>query len=279
MGGGRTCQQIAACVDPIGLTKLFLAPTGALRRLTETEFYTEHMNSPGMDVHLWHIRLDEDHAAIESLQASLDPIELERGRRFRTDDLRRRFTITHGSLRQILATYLGAQPAEIQYSLGKHGKPEISFPRTSLRFNLSHSGELAAVGIATCDIGVDVEHMRPIPEMMSLARSFFSLKEILELERLPECERAGAFYRIWTRKEAHVKCVGEGLSVPLDSFCVSSDQEARFVELGRSAQAASKWQLHGYDPKPGYTGAVAYAGVRRKLQVFDWASMAGTVSV
>jgi 4'-phosphopantetheinyl transferase len=92
-----------------------------------------------------------------------------------------------------------------------------------IRFNLAHSGSLAVYGFARgCEIGIDVEECRPLRDLESIARNCFSESETSHLLCLDVAEdRLQAFYRCWTRKEAYVKAVGEGLFYPLQRFEVT----------------------------------------------------------
>jgi len=62
---------------------------------------------------------------------------------------------------------------------------------------------LALIGfVRTCEIGVDVERIRPASDLRKLANRYFSLRERNELGRLPGNKLPAAFFRCWTRKEA-----------------------------------------------------------------------------
>ncbi len=90
-----------------------------------------------------------------------------------------------------------------------------------------------------------------------MAKRFFSRSEYIALEKLPDSEHTLAFLRCWTRKEAVVKALGEGLSVPLDSFEVASDaRTAPAVKFRRSGDAQG-WTLVDLEPFSGAIGAVA----------------------
>ena len=79
-----------------------------------------------------------------------------------------------------------------------------------LHFNVSHSGGLALCGAGEAPLGVDVEVLRP--RRPGLARYVCSEAESAWLER--QGGDWGAFYTLWTLKEARVKCTGEGLRRP-----------------------------------------------------------------
>lgn len=78
------------------------------------------------------------------------------------------------------------------------------------------------VWVALCrsaKVGIDVEKIRPLPDAADLTSQLHPL-ERQELLALPPEKLEAAFYRCWTRKEAVLKAVGMGLSMPLHSFCV-----------------------------------------------------------
>jgi 4'-phosphopantetheinyl transferase len=78
-------------------------------------------------------------------------------------------------------------------------------------------------------IGVDVENLQRTNSHQNIAKRFFSNSEAAFLERIDEAQKPMEFLRLWTLKEAFVKARGLGLSIPLNSFEIStfSDQPAR----------------------------------------------------
>jgi len=223
------------------------------------------------DVHVWRVRLDQRGPAFDRLLGVLSDEERERARRFRFEHLQQHYTIAHGALRVLLGRYLSVAPDRLRFDEGPQGKPQLSDPPAALRFNLSHSDALAVVAVAADrDVGVDIEALRPVPEMEEIAHRYFSDQEAIDLMQSAGDAREQNFFRIWTRKEAFIKAIGEGLSCPLDSFAVSVDagEAARIVHLRGDADAARAWQLHAFQPAPGYAGALAYRGGRLRLRIF-----------
>ncbi len=132
------------------------------------------------------------------------------------------------------------RPKKRVSAYGPKGKPALAARERPLRFNVSNSGDLAAYAFTfDCEIGVDVEHRRRLLEIESIAQRFFAPDEVAELMDLPESERPDGFFNCWTRKEAYIKAVGDGLSVPLDSFRVTLQPgvPARMVD--------SRWKHRG----------------------------------
>ena len=120
-----------------------------------------------------------------------------------------------------------------------------------------------------CEIGIDLEQIRPLQDMQDMADRFFSAEEARELRSLAADERERAFFLCWTRKEAYIKAIGDGLSAPLDGFRVSikPGQPARFIHLAHEENPAKHWSLHDLDLAPDYAGALAYWDAERAVKV------------
>ena len=206
-------------------------------------------------VHVWRIALTQPEAVLHSLEDLLAEDERARAHRFHFDRDRRRFTVARAALRQILAGRLGVNPHSVEFSTGPYGKPHLT--EGDLRFNVSHSGGLALIAVArNRELGVDIEELRPMDDAEALADRFFSAQESRKLRMAPDStSRIRGFFECWSRKEAFIKAIGEGLSHPLDSFEVSFFPDTA-VTLQLSSGDAGKWALHNIDPGPGYCGAI-----------------------
>ena len=60
---------------------------------------------------------------------------------------------------------------------------------------------------------------------------------------LAQSQRELAFFLCWTRKEAYIKAIGDGLSTPLQNFRVTlqPDQDAGLIHVGHDSEAAKAW--------------------------------------
>lgn len=193
--------------------------------------------APG-EVQLWLLSLDEPAWPSAQLHALLDDDEAARAARFVFPQHRLRFAHGRGLLRTLLAHATGLAPEALRFAYGPQGKPRLAgtaaAARPALRFNLSHSGSMALLGLAQgADIGVDIELPRAVPELQAIARSNFAPAEYQALMALAPERRADAFLAGWTRKEAFIKALGGGLSIPLASFEVTLDaqQPARLLHV------------------------------------------------
>jgi 4'-phosphopantetheinyl transferase len=160
-------------------------------------------------------------------------------------------------------------PEEIRRSaLRVFGNPSLIRGRLTSRCR--SSGTLAALALtADCRLGIDLEQVRVLPDMQSIANQFFCHEESVHIMSLPHSERELAFFCCWTRKEALLKAVGCGLSMPLNSFQVGVLPESRLqrVSLANGAGLPIVWTLQDLSLEHGYASALAYQGRQRSLRV------------
>jgi 4'-phosphopantetheinyl transferase len=222
------------------------------------------------DIHVWPVELIAPDFVVERCFALLSPDERARAERFVFEHHRHAYALSRGVLRALLGRYISLQPAGIHFSYGSKGKPYLSESGSLIRFNCSHSGGMALYAITRhCDLGIDIEKIRPLESMKQIAQRFFCPEEVGELLSLTPAERQAAFFRCWSRKEAYIKAVGDGLSIPLDGFRVTLTPGGwvEFVHLGNDRRLASEWALHDFTAIAGYAGAIAYHEAPRPLCV------------
>jgi 4'-phosphopantetheinyl transferase len=144
---------------------------------------------------------------------------------------------------------------------------------------MSDSEDLAIYGFTRDhEIGVDIEHIRDIPEMDQIAERFFSARENGVFRSLPENTKKEAFFNCWTRKEAFMKAIGEGLFYPLNRFEVSfsPDEPSRLLSMGGDPELASQWLMLSLHPVAGFTAALAIKGHGWRLHFWQWPDQATT---
>ncbi|MDQ4023982.1 MAG: 4'-phosphopantetheinyl transferase superfamily protein [Actinomycetota bacterium] len=216
-------------------------------------------------VHVWRIDVRQPAEALRELRALLAPDEEERAARFRFDRDRDAFVATRAALRCLAGSYLGLAPRKVAFAYAPKGKPWTD----GISFNVSHAGDVALAAFTrSCRVGVDVEEMRPGVDLGALARRFFSPAENRALGVLENDAFVTAFYRCWTRKEAFVKALGEGLSFDLDRVDVSVGADARLLSV--DAAQAGGWWIADVSPRDGYAGAVVADLRDAELTVREW---------
>ena len=210
-------------------------------------------------VDVWRIDLQPPAVVLTAVERLLADDELERADRFRFERDRRRFVAARAALRLLLGGLLAVDAREIVFAYGPHGKPALAARFAgACTFNVSHSDELALVAISRdAALGVDVEHMRPLPDADAIAVHAFSPREIAGLRALPADDRHAAFFACWTRKVAYLKALGSGLAKPLDAFDVTfaPGDVARLSVPGDDLET-DRWSMHALDPAPAYAGAL-----------------------
>jgi 4'-phosphopantetheinyl transferase len=214
------------------------------------------------EITLWAVPLVRSDDGLRQDLAVLTADERARAERYVFPRDRRRFAVGRASLRRILSSALGCPVDTVLLSTDPRGKPYL--PGHPCHFNLTNSGELALVAVSREVVGVDVEQLRPLKDLRGLAASCFSLAEQHALARQPD--QIAGFFRIWTRKEAVIKAIGEGLGFPLQRFTVSAGLSADLIEL--LGVTAPPWILSHEAPAVGYISAVAtpsQARVSRRL--------------
>ena len=219
----------------------------------------ETLTSEPIIIDLWVWSLTPPPAGAARLAAHLSGDERTRAARFLDPAHGAQFTAGRGRLREILATYTGASPDTLQFHYGAAGKPQLTGTSAAPAFNLSHTGDLAALAVTPAHpLGIDIEAVRPLKE--DIAERFFSTAEVRALQAHPPSERMAAFTRCWTRKEAFVKATGDGLGFPLDAFDVSigTGQPPAIQRIaGQNPAEVALWRLLHINPAPGIIGAIA----------------------
>jgi 4'-phosphopantetheinyl transferase len=214
----------------------------------------------GDEVHVWHLALGDLSSDTALFKESLSADELERASRFRFEKHRAQFVLTRGTLRSLLGSYLGVSPREISFQYSKHNKPSLTEAANlrNIHFNVSHTEGMAIFGFTLAGrIGVDIESLRTDFHAEEIAERFFSASERSALREIPPPARYESFFRIWTRKEAYIKALGEGLSHPLHEFDVSFDEAAALLATRPDGAEAERWHLENLAIAPGFIAAAA----------------------
>ena len=226
-------------------------------------------------VDVWHIEV-AGRFEIQRFRESLSPDEIERADRFYFAKHRRRFTVMRAAMREILGRYTGLRPQDVAFSYGPKGKPELSGKngQAGIRFNLSHAEETGLLAVSQgLTVGIDVELIKPDFAGQEIAEHYFAAGEVRHLLSLPLEERADAFFSCWTRKEAYIKALGEGLSVPLDGFEVAfgPGRQAALLAVQVDPRELTRWTMYDIETAPGYKAALVVEGSRHQLHHMRWA--------
>jgi len=118
-------------------------------------------------------------------------------------------------LEDLLELVAGGPLSRWQVTRNYDGKPTLvnSDGQSAIEISLSHSGPLALAGITDLgEIGVDLEFRTPRRSISEIAAFAFGPQE----QRAVESAGLGAFFRIWTLREALAKACGIGFPMLAD---------------------------------------------------------------
>jgi 4'-phosphopantetheinyl transferase len=206
------------------------------------------------DLRLWWIDLETYAAAIslepgEAPHLAGDPPEEHISNR-------RWLLASRHASRWLLAESLGRAPEQLVIEIDPAGKPRLS--DGAIRFNLSHSGRFGLVGICReREVGVDVEIIRPVPELDALVNAQFTNTERAEWLRTAPANRNRRFLETWTRKEACAKAMGTGFLIAPLLFAVGAGPEQVSVRIDPPGGPAREVTVRSVQPCAEAVAAVA----------------------
>ena len=212
----------------------------------------QSLHTPADAFPMWLV--DTSRTRASQVEGLLCTEERERAGRYKTEALRHRYTVAHGSLRVILRDLYGVPVDGQQSSENEFGKPFLHCV-PQLHFSISYSAGFALIGVSEeGEIGVDIEAMRSIPDADDLAELHYTASERAEIHanRPSEIELSRRFLSIWVKKEACVKASGRGLDIPLDQLeCGGADQVSLVQLPDRRVYSIGTIKLGG-DPIVGW---------------------------
>lgn len=173
--------------------------------------------------------------------------ERVRQARYQRESDRDLYLMAHGMLRRVLAQHTGLSPDALRFETNRFGRPELSDDAAgrSIRFNLTHTPGLAACAVAADRaVGVDAENLDREIDLRSVSARVFSPAEIRGLDELIGRDATERFYLHWTLKEAYVKALGMGFSLPLRRITtLPMGNDRAGLRLDEMADDASRWLL------------------------------------
>jgi 4'-phosphopantetheinyl transferase len=195
-----------------------------------------------------------------------------RAARFVFEKDRDQFVIVRGWLRRLCGAYLSCAPEMVRFQYGAAGKPALlaNDAEVDLRFNVSHSGDYALLAFSLArDVGVDVERVEDRLDVDSLAQSCFSAPELQSFQGCMPGERLTTFFRYWTSKEAYIKTLGGGLSIPLQEFTIDLRSDTVRWRV-YTPVSASRPVIVELLPMPAeYAAALAATGTDWRVSLLD----------
>ena len=202
--------------------------------------------APGIALSWW--GLERTPEEVEAATTLLSAAERIRAQRFGTDALRGRWIAGRSTLRMVLGEALGVAPHAVEIRRGVRGRPELADPQMRIDFNISHTGDVALVGLARglsprTRIGVDIERRDREVGVDRLARKFLTDNERATLSGLDLRGRRERFVRYWICKEAMSKATGDALIAPFGRIEVTQPDDPRLAD-GPPPYLPAQWTLH-----------------------------------
>lgn len=242
---------------------IFFAPSAADARDFELSVGT---------IHVWHLHIPTLRPYLDAWVTCLSGEECDRMSRFVFERDRIKYGLSRGGLRQLLGRYARREPAALTFEYEAKGKPHLCLDGqpSPLQFNLSHSGDWVAYGVSrACTLGIDIEHIRPLRNLESLAQYCLTPTEGQALAPLSTEQAQAQFFAYWTSKEAYLKATGQGLTRTLSQIKTDLDTAQIFPALD-DPNFGPPWHLHRWTPATGYAAALVHCGDRCAVRHLDY---------
>ena len=173
------------------------------------------------------------------------------------------FLKSRALVRQVLGAYSGIPARQIEIALLKGGKPAML--GCPLSFNISHSGTQLVIAIrSTGLVGVDIQEVKQVQDLLELARSVFDPMEVRFLEGLLHRDRQSNFFRLWVCREAVLKTVGVGFEGR--GLALQQDSDENYHVFARPT-GWGKIGIAEFAGPLGFLGAIAWSPTAAGLKI------------
>lgn len=172
------------------------------------------------EIYLYTMFLNSSRHDILNLVTYLTSQEKDQANTYRTKELSENYIIAHSTLRKVLSHHTKTHPHDIEFIIGKYGKPYLKNNQQNIEFNMSHSKDMLCIVVTTDEeVGVDVEFKDSSINVEELQNLVFSTQETEYINSLEsQAQKRDFFYNLWTLKESMVKSIGLGLSYPINQI-------------------------------------------------------------
>lgn len=161
---------------------------------------------------------DKEFSDYNNLITLMSPEKQTQILKFRFDVDKKLSLLSDLLVRYFACNTLSLSNNDLEFTKNDFSKPFLKrYP--DFQYNISHTRDAIMIGFSKKSIGVDIEKVTS--HDLKIAERFFHRNE-LEYILSKNIDRDKYFYEVWTKKEAYIKWIGKGLSIPLISFDVTS---------------------------------------------------------
>ena len=156
------------------------------------------------------------------------------------------YVAAHAMARTLLGGVLGCAPSEVLLERDPRGKLHVSMPRRATampHFSISHTRGLAAVALAACPVGIDVEALTVSADPDALAQRALAAEARAALSAVEARDKAALFLRYWTLGEAFTKATGLGLAQDLQGFAFMQSGQPRLLRVDPRFGPVERWRF------------------------------------
>jgi len=211
-------------------------------------------SNPEIPLEVWHIPTVTDPATLSRLTQLLSPAEQQRAQQTSIPAVRNTYITAHAVMRLILGRHMHLPPQSIEFVDNRDGKPTLAHD-IPLNFNLSHTHAYTLLGLSSlCQIGIDIEIIKPTRDVLAIAKRFFADSEYHWLANLATQQRYERFFQLWCHKEAYLKALGLGLQGGLSSFSLSRNDLLTTCSI--EDENKQHWWLQRLDVPDDYRAAI-----------------------
>jgi 4'-phosphopantetheinyl transferase len=195
-------------------------------------------------IYLSKIDLSLSQEKYESLMQNISKENQERCLRFRQKADALRTLYGELILRHVLNQEFSLKNENVELLRSSDGKPYVK--DAPIHFNISHSGDYVVCAFSEQEIGIDIEQIKEVD--LKIAERYFCSSECDDLFAQNANRRLDYFFSLWTLKESYMKWLGDGMSIPLDSFCFKiTDVGISLIDANRKVKPFFKqFFIDGY---------------------------------